>query len=80
MSNRKKKPDTSVSRSHLMSIVERLAEEGVKKAIIVFMDDDGAIGVNMTDETTVMEGIFLMRQAEYLIFETDKNEPDEDFD
>jgi hypothetical protein len=78
MSNRKKKPEASVSRSHLMSIVEQLAESGVKKAIIVHMDQDGNIGVNMTEDTMVMEGIFLMRQAEFMIFETDRDE--EDFD
>jgi hypothetical protein len=62
-----KKPVETVARSHLMAVAERLVEDGVKKAIICFMDDEGGVGYTISAETSIPEAVFLMRQAEVML-------------
>jgi hypothetical protein len=69
----KKKIET-VARSHLMAVAERLVEDGVKKAVICFMDDEGGVGYTVSAETSIPEAVFLLRQAEYMLFDTPREE------
>jgi hypothetical protein len=75
-----KKAAEVVARSHLMAVAERLAQDGVKKAVITFMDDEGGVGYTVSSETSIPEAVFLLRQAEFLLFSTpEEDEEDEDY-
>lgn len=56
-----------VSRSQLMAQAEKIAEMGVKKALIVFIDPEGHTGMALTEDLNMAESVYILRQAEYML-------------
>lgn len=56
-----------VSRSQLMAQAEKIAEMGVKKALIVFIDPEGDTGMTLTEDLNMAESVYILRQAEYML-------------
>ena len=77
-----KAKDKEISRSQLMAQAEKIAEMGVKKAIIVFIDPNGDTGMTLTEEMTMAESVYILRQAEFMLFNSppDNGEDDDDDD
>lgn len=69
-----------LARSQLMAIAEQIAEAGIKKAAIIYLTDDGSVGLNSTTDISAIELVFVLRQAEHFIFEADAEEADDDED
>jgi hypothetical protein len=69
-----------LARSQLMAMSEVLAGAGVKKAVIVYLTDSGNVGLAATDNISVTEMVFGLRQAEHFIFSSDSDDDDEDED
>lgn len=67
-----------VSRSQLMAQAEKIAEMGVKKALIVFIDPNGDTGMTLTEELTMPESVYILRQAEYMLMSSPPEDEDED--
>lgn len=59
--------DKEVSRSQLMAQAEKIAEMGVKKALIVFIDPEGNTGMTVTEDLNMAESVYILRQAEYML-------------
>lgn len=56
-----------VSRSQMMAQAEKIAEMGVKKALIVFIDPEGHTGMTLTEDLNMAESVYILRQAEYML-------------
>lgn len=69
-----------VSRSQLMAQAEKIAEMGVKKALIVFIDPEGHTGMTLTEDLNMAESVYILRQAEYMLLgpQSDATEDEDD--
>lgn len=67
------------SRLQIMAMAEKLAEMGIKKAVISYISDDHGTGMMATEEMTTYEIVFALRQSEHFVFTVD-GEPEEDDD
>lgn len=72
--------DKEVSRSQLTAQAEKIAEMGVKKALIVFIDPEGNTGMTVTEDLNMAESVYILRQAEYMLLSSppEDEEGDED--
>jgi len=81
MGRKKDKADEGrLARSHLMAMAEGLARQGVVKAAVVYITDDGGVGLASTDEISTMEIVFALRQAEHYIFASEESEDESDME
>lgn len=76
----KKKIEKEVARSQLMAQAEKIAEMGTTKALIVFIDPEGNTGMTVTEDLSMAESVFILRQAEYMLLGPQSDEPDDDDD
>ena len=74
----KKKIEKEVARSQLMAQAEKIAEMGTIKALIVFIDPKGHTGMTITEDLTMAESVYVLRQAEYMLLGPQSDEPDDD--
>lgn len=74
----KKKIEKEVARSQLMAQAEKIAEMGTTKALIVFIDPEGHTGMTITEDLTMAESVYVLRQAEYMLLGPQSDEPDDD--
>lgn len=51
----------------MMAQAEKIAEMGVKKALIVFIDPEGHTGMTLTEDLNMAESVYILRQAEYML-------------
>ena len=75
-----KAKNKEVSRSQLMAQAEKIAEMGVKKALIVFIDLEGSTGLALTEDLSLAESVCILRQAEYMLFSSPPEDEEGDDD
>jgi hypothetical protein len=66
------------ARSQLMAMAEKLAEMGIKKAIISYISDDHGTGMMATEGMNTYEMVFALRQSEHFIFTVDNGDDEDD--
>ena len=73
-----KNKDKEVARSQLMAQAEKLAGMGVTKALTVFIDPDGDVGMVITEGLNMSESVYILRAAEHMLFGSQSDEPEDD--